>query len=69
MTPRIEYAECDMKTILDAWGRGFKMTDPKEHLFNFEWFLDPVKGKVMYRLYISDNPNLKLPSLGTGAEG
>lgn len=68
MTNRIEYAECDLKPILDSWARDFKMTNPKEHIFNYEWFLDPVKGIVMYRLYISDNPDLKLPSLGTGGK-
>lgn len=68
MATRIEHDEVSLKTILDNWARDYKPTKAEEHVFNYEWFLDPVKGKVIYKLYISDNPDLKLPSIGTGGE-
>lgn len=68
MAIRIEHVESELKTILDKWAEDFKPTETKEHLFAYDWFLDPVKGKVIFRLYVSDDPELKLPSLGTGGK-
>jgi hypothetical protein len=52
---KIEYHECDLRTIFNHW-----MTGYEKHPKNYEWFFDPIKEKIIFKLYIDkDTPNRK----------
>ena len=70
MTSRTEYVEVPLKTILNQWADGYSLKDKKsqeEHIYRHDWFVVQMKGKVIFRLDITDNPNLVLPTITSGA--
>lgn len=50
---RIEWQEADLKTVVQWYVDAFRFKRG-ESLFRHDWFVDPAKGKVIFRLFISD---------------
>ncbi len=46
----IEYTKISLATIIEDWGK--KYTSKRGEVFDFSYFVDPVKGQVLYELYV-----------------
>ena len=56
---RVVYIEHSLESIIRKWASEFKPKDPKEHVFNYDFFIDQSKGVVVFKLYVTDNPAVK----------
>lgn len=55
MSLKIEYREANLQAVMDYFVKGYKDHKKIEHT---EWFLDPVKAKVIFKVYTkSQNPS------------
>lgn len=54
---QIEYDEVPIEAVMKFWLDNYK---PKkgQRIISKEWFYDPTKGKVIFRLYISKQEGL-----------
>lgn len=46
----IDYAEHDLKQILQYFVNGYQLQEGE--IYNHEAFVDPVRGKVMFKLFV-----------------
>lgn len=50
MPLEIQYVERNIKDVLNYYAEGFG--DDRGKVKNYEHFVDPVKGKVIFKLYV-----------------
>jgi len=48
----IIYKEVELEAVMSGYADGFKPINKGETIKNYEWFLDPEKKKVIFRLVI-----------------
>ena len=50
---RIEYNDFNLDTVVRYFAKDFK---PKDGIiYDFEYFIDPVKGKIIFKLVIKED--------------
>jgi hypothetical protein len=50
--------EASLKNVMEFWVKAYKLKKGEE-LYNYEWYLDPVKEKVFFILYLARSANSK----------
>lgn len=50
---KIQYQEHSIESVMDYFAAGFEMKEGQK-LSRHEWFYDPTKGKVIFRLTIQE---------------
>jgi hypothetical protein len=59
--PRVLYNEVPLATVVMAFAKGFLPNDPTQEIFHAEFFVDPTKGVVVYKLFVQDREDTQTP--------
>lgn len=59
---KLAWVEIDIKEVMDYFIKGFRVKEGE--VISHEWFHDPRKGKVIFKLVVEDQPTP--PPLGRG---
>lgn len=51
----VNYQEIALAKVLEHFGKGFKHEDDSKRVVRFEAFIDPVRGVVVYKLYVEES--------------
>lgn len=56
MNMEISYVEVDLKEVLNHYLQGYTFTNGNQ-IIRSESFIDPIKEKVIYKLFVGNNNN------------
>lgn len=55
---KIGYQEIDLENVVRYFVKGFEAKKKsREKLVDYEFFFDPLKGKIVFKLFIDENDN------------